>query len=389
MNRGKSVFAQMMDFFPHTDFQMLVRRYKGDYKVKEFSCYDQFLSMAFAQITYRESLRDLVSCLLAKSEALYHMGIRCRPSRNTLANANARRDWRIYADLAMVLINRSRQMYGDTPIPGLDIAEPIYALDSTTIDLCLNLFPWAKFRKTKAAIKLHTLLDLHCHVPTFIHISDGKMHDINILEKIPIEAGAYYLMDRGYVDFRRLYKITEGRAFFVTRTKSNLDFRRIQSTPIDKSSGLRSDQKIVLCGARSRLLYPEPLRRVAYRDPDTGKRLVFLTNNTAQPALVIAKLYKCRWQVELFFKWIKQNLRIRQFFGTSQNAVKTQVWIAVCVYVMAVIMHKQLRSDISLSQMLQIVSITPFDKVPIQQLVTEQFQHSQKVDNHNQLLLNI
>ena len=389
MNQGKSVFSQMMEFLPHAEFHICVVRYRGDYKVKGFSCHDQFLSMAFAQLTYRDSLRDLVSCLGAKPDALYHMGIRSRPTRNNLANANASRDWRIYADFAMVLIGKVRQMYGDSPIPGLDIAEPVYALDSTTIDLCLNLFPWARFRRRKAAIKLHTLLDLHCQVPTFIHISDGKLHDVNVLDDLPIEPGSYYVMDRGYVDFRRLHRIDQGGAFFVTRAKSNLDFRRIQSTPVDRACGLRSDQMVCLRGPRSRLLYPEPLRRIVYRDPETGKRLVFLTNNTELPALVIAKLYKCRWQVELFFKWIKQNLRIRQFFGTSPNAVKTQVWIAVCVYVLAVITHRQLKVTMSLSQMLQIVSITPFDKVPLRQLVTAQVQHQLESSSHNQLLLNI
>ena len=389
MNVGTSVFSQLMAFVSHSEFQKCVQRYRGDYKVKDFSCHDQFLSMAFAQVTYRDSLRDLVSCLGAKPDALFHMGIRCPPTRNTLANANARRDWRIYADFAMVLIAEARRMYGDCPIAGLNIAEPVYALDSTTIDLCLNLFPWAKFRRTKGAIKLHTLLELHCQVPVFIHISDGKLQDINILDRLPIEPGAYYVMDRGYLDFRRLYAIKQGLAFFVTRAKKGMDFCRITSAPVDRSCGLRSDQTIRLRGIKSRLHYPLHLRRIVYRDPDTKKRLMFLTNNTDLPALVIAKLYKCRWQIELFFKWIKQNLRIRQFYGTSPNAVKTQVWIAVCVYVLAVITHRQLKIEMSLSQMLQIVSVTPFDKVPLRQLVTANHLQLRENENPNQLLLNI
>jgi hypothetical protein len=389
MNQGKTVFAQVMALLPHAEFQRCVDRYAGNYKVKEFTCHDQFLSMAFAQVTYRESLRDLVSCLAAKPDALYHMGIRSRPTRNNLANANASRDWRIYADLAAVLIRMAQQMYGNTPIPGVDISEPIYALDSTTIDLCLNMFPWARFRTTKAAVKLHTLLDLRCEVPTFIYISDGKTHDLKGLDHIPVEPGSYYVMDRGYLDFKRLYAVHRRQAFFVIRAKDNLDFRPIESTPVDRSCGLRSDQVIRLCGPKSRHLYPVPLRRVSYRDPELGKRIVALTNNPDLPPLVIAAIYKCRWQIESFFRWIKQNLRIRQFFGTSPNAVKTQVWIAVCVYVLAVMTHRQLRLSMSLSQMLQIMSITPFEKVPIRQLVTAEMRESANVCSHNQLLLNI
>lgn len=389
MNQGKTVFAQLMDFLPHAEFQRCVARYSGNYKVKEFTCHDQFLSMAFAQVTYRESLRDLVSCLSAKPDALYHMGIRRRPTRNNLANANASRDWRIYADLAAVLIRMAQQMYGNTPIPGLNLSEPIYALDSTTIDLCLNMFPWARFRTTKAAIKLHTLLDLRCEVPTFIYISDGKTHDLKGLDRIPVEPGSYYVMDRGYLDFKRLHAVHQRQAFFVIRAKDNLDFRRIQSFAVDRSCGLRCDQLIRLCGPKSRHLYPIPLRRVSYRDPDLGKRIVALTNNIGLPPLVIADLYKSRWQIESFFRWIKQNLRIRQFFGTSPNAVKTQVWIAVCVYVLAVITHRQLRIDMSLSQMLQIASITPFEKVPLRQLVTAERENMPDVSSHKQLLLNI
>lgn len=389
MNHGRTVFSQIMDFVPHPEFQKCVNRYRGDYKVKDFSCYDQFLSMAFGQLTHRYSLRDVVACLNARTDALYHMGIRTPPTRNNLANANAQRDWRIYADFAMVLIHRVRRMYGDTPIPELDIDEAVYALDSTTIDLCLNLFPWARFRKTKGAIKLHTLLDLHCHVPVFIYVSDGKMADVNILDHIPIEAGAYYVIDRGYVDFSRLYAVRQQMAFFVTRAKGNLDYRPIKNTPVNKASGLRCDQLIRLCGPKTKHLYPEPLRRIVYRDPETGHRLVFLTNNTELPALVIAQLYKCRWQIELFFKWIKQNLRILQFFGTSPNAVKTQVWIAVCAYVLVVMVHKATKTEMSLSQMLQILSVTPFEKVPILQLVTSQPLEKIQTESHNQLQFNI
>jgi hypothetical protein len=389
MNCGKTVFAQVMDFLSHPEFQKCVIRYRGGYKVKEFSCLDQFLSMAFAQFTYRDSLRDLVTCLNAKPGALYHMGIRTPPTRNNLANANARRDWRIYADFAMVLIRMARDRYGNVPIPGLDIDDPVYALDSTTIDLCLNLFRWARFRKTKAAVKLHTLLDLHCAVPVFIHISDGKLHDVNILDELPIEPGAYYVMDRGYLDFARLYAIHKQSGFFVTRAKSNLDCRCLSSAAVDKTSGLRADQIIRLRGPRSRDLYPEPFRRIAYRDPETSKRLVFLTNVTELPALVIARLYKCRWQIELFFKWIKQNLRIRHFFGTSANAVKTQVWIAVCVYVLVLITHKAVQTEMSLSQMLQILSVTPFDKVTLAELVTDNRVEIPQNSICNQLLLNI
>ena len=389
MNQGRPVFSQVMDFVPNPEFQKCVSRYRGEYKVKGFSCYDQFLSMAFAQLTHRESLRDLVACLGARPDALYHMGIRTRPTRNTLANANAQRDWRIYADFAMVLVQGVRRTYGTTPIPELDIDEAVYALDSTTIDLCLNLFPWATFRRAKGAIKLHTLLDLHCHVPTFIHISDGRLADVNVLDYLLIETGAYYVIDRGYVDFSRLYAIRQQLAFFVTRAKNNLDYRVITSKPVDKGSGLRCDQLIRLCGPRTRHLYPELLRRIAYRDQETDQRLVFLTNNTELPALVIARLYKCRWQIELFFKWIKQNLRILRFYGTSPNAVKTQVWIAVCTYVLVVMAHKATRTEMSLSQMLQILSVTPFEKVPIHQLVTEQGPKLPESESHKQLLFNM
>lgn len=378
-----------MDFFPHQEFQNCVKRYRGEYKVKEFTCHDQFLCMAFAQLTYRDSLRDLVVCLGAKSDSLYHMGIRTQPTRNNLSNTNSRRNWRIYADLAMFLVARIRRLYGDTPIADLNITEAVYALDSTTIDLCLSLFPWAKFRKTKAAIKAHTMLDLHCQVPSFMFITDGKTHDVNILDIIVFEVGAYYVMDRGYVDFARLYRIHQSRAYFVTRAKANMDFLRVSSSMVDKATGLRCDQLVRLRGAKSRRLYPEPLRRIVYRDPETGKRLVFLTNIMNQPALLVARLYKCRWQIELFFKWIKQNLRILHFFGTSQNAVKTQLWIAVSVYLLVVLAHRELKSELSLAQALQILSVTPFDKVPMRQLLTQDKANNKNIGNCNQLLLNI
>lgn len=389
MNAGKTVFSQLMDFVCHSEFQKCVHRYRGDYKVKDFSCLDQFFSMSFAQLTYRESLRDLVDCLEAKAGCLYHMGIRTQPTRNNLANANAKRDWQIYHDFAMVLIAKARALYGMEKIPDLDLREVIYALDSSTIDLCLSLFPWAQFRRTKAAIKLHTLYDIRCQVPAFIHISNGKLHDVNVLDILVIELGAFYIMDRGYVDFRRIFRIHQERAFFVTRAKANLDYRCIGSRPVDRTTGLRADQTIRLCGAKTRTFYPEALRRISYRDPDTERRLIFLTNNFTLPATVIAALYKKRWQVELFFKWIKQNLRIRHFFGTSDNAVKTQIWIAVSAYVLVMIARKALRTELSPAKLLQIVSVTPFDKTPLLQLVTAHKVEIEKSDCPNQLLLNL
>lgn len=389
MNRGTSVFSQLMQFIPHGEFQKCVARYRGNYKIKTFSCYDQFLCMTFAQLTYRDSLRDLVACLGARSSVLYHMGIRAAPSLNNLANANMVRDWRIYADFAMVLVGMVRGKYGNSPIPGLELDAMVYALDSTTIDLCLSLFPWADFRKTKAAIKLHTLLDLRANVPTFIHVSKGRLHDVNILLFLPVEAGAYYIMDRGYLHFERLYAIQRKQAYFVTRTKRNMDFRRVSSSRVDKLSGLRCDQTIRLQGIKSQAGYPELLRRIAYRDPETGKRLTFLTNNFSLPAIIIAQLYKKRWQVELFFKWIKQNLSIRHFYGTTENAVKTQLWIAVCAYVIAILAHQALKAEISLSQMLQIFSVSPFEKVPLSQLVTYIKAKRPETESCNQLLLSL
>lgn len=370
MFTGRLVFSQVMDFMPLPAFRRCVAKYQGDFKVRKFSCLDQYLCMAFAQITYRESLRDTVTCLRSQSNKLYHMGIRGNVRRSTLAEANELRDWRIYAELAHALIATARDLYSaETFLAELD--ETVYALDSTTIDLCLSVFPWAPFRKSKAAIKLHTLLDLRGNIPTFIHISDGKLHDVNALDLLTLEPGAFYVMDRGYVDFERLYTFTLVSAFFVTRAKSNIQYRRRYSHPVDRSTGLICDQTIVLTGAKSRKAYPEKLRRIKFRDPETDKTLVFLTNNFALPALTIARLYRSRWQVELFFKWIKQNLRIKSFYGTSENAVKSQIWIAVSVYVLVAIMKKQLRLQESLYTILQILSVNVFERSTVYQLITD------------------
>ena len=347
MHQGHYVFAQLMQHLPLTTFRRCVARYHGERRVKRFSCLDQYLSLAFAQLTWRESLRDIEACLRAQSSKLYHLGFRSAVARNTLANANAVRDWRIYADFAQHLIDIARRLYADDPL-ALELHDTVYALDSTTIDLCLSVFPWAPFRSTKAAVKLHTLLDLRGNIPSFIFISDGKMHDVNILDRLLPEAGAFYVMDRGYVDFERLARLDDAGAFFVTRAKSNLKARRRYSRPVDRSTGLICDQTIVLTGFYSRQGFQRPLRRIKFNDPQTGKRLVFLTNNFALDALTIAKLYKCRWQVELFFKWIKQHLRIKAFFGTSENAVKSQIWIAVSVYVLVAIVKKRLALAASL-----------------------------------------
>jgi hypothetical protein len=353
-----------MDFLPRREFNACVARYRGDARQRSFSCRDQFLALAFAQLTYRESLRDIVTCLGTFESKLYHAGFRGRVSRSTLADANRVHDWRIYADFAQVLIRRARQLYADEPL-SVDLKHTVYALDSTTIDLCLSLFPWAKFRRHKGAVKLHTLLDLRGSIPCFIHISHGKMHDVTVLDLLPIEPGAFYVMDRGYVDFLRLYRFTQGSAFFVTRGKRRLDCTRRERCAVDKATGLRSDQTIVLAGPKSSRLYPAPLRRIAYYDADNKRRLVFLTNNFSLPALTIAQLYKSRWQVELFFKWIKQHLRIKAFYGTSDNAVKTQVWIAISAYVLIAIVKKELGIDRSLSEILQILSLTLFEKTSL------------------------
>ena len=369
MHSGKLVFAQLMEFFPRHDFDKCVRRYRGNIRTRDFSCRDQFLAMAFAQLTYRESLRDIETCLRSVQPKLYHMGFRGRIARSTIADANRKRDWRIYADFAQTLIGRARKLYLNEPF-GVDLEGAAYALDSTTIDLCLSLFPWATFRRRKGAVKLHTLLDLRGNIPCFLRISHGKMHDVNILDELPIEPGAFYIMDKAYIDYARLYRLHQQAAFFLTRAKKNLDAKRRESWIIDKSTGLRSDQTIVLAGVKSSQSYPEALRRIHYYDIETGKRFVFLTNNFVLPALSIAQLYKCRWQIELFFKWIKQHLRIKAFYGTSPNAVRTQIWIAISVYVLVAIVKKELKIERSLSEILQILSVNPFEKTPVLQLLT-------------------
>ena len=364
MNTGRTLFAQVMDFVPWTSFERIVARYGGDVRIRSFRCSEQFRVMAFAQMTYRESLRDIEACLGAQPSKLYGMGLRESVARSTLADANEARDWRIWADIAAVLIRRARSLYINDDI-GLDLANTVYALDSTTIDLCLSLFPWADFRSTKAAIKMHTLLDLRGPIPSFIHVSDGKMGDALALDLIVPEVGAIYVMDRGYVDFRRLYALHRAGAFFVTRTKINMNYHRVYSHVVDRTTGLRFDQTIALDGYYSQRHYPQHLRRVSFADPETGKRLMFLTNNFALSALTIARLYKSRWQVELFFKWIKQHLRIRHFYGTSENAVKTQIWTAVCVYVLAAVIKKELALDVSLYTFLQILSVHSFEKLQL------------------------
>jgi len=371
MNVGKFVFAQAMDHLPLHAFHRSVQRYRGQHKVKRFSCLDQYLCMAFAQLTYRESLRDIEACLRAQSGKLYHMGFRSVIARNTLSNANATRDWRIYCDFAQSLIATARRLYADEPF-ALDLKDTVYALDATTIDLCLSVFPWAPFRSTKSAIKLHTLLDLRGNIPSFIFISDGKLHDVNILDQLLPEPGAIYVMDRAYIDFDRLGRFHEAGSFFVTRAKSNLKVRRRYSRTVDKSTGLVCDQTVTLTGFYSQKGFPTALRRVRFKDPETGKRLIFLSNNFALPALTITDLYRQRWQIELFFKWIKQHLRIKAFFGTSENAVKTQIWIAVSVYVLVAIIKKRLQLRASLYEILQILSLTMFERMPIDQLLSQQ-----------------
>jgi len=370
MNLGKLVFAQVTQHLPLTTFRRCVARYGGEHKVKSFSCLEQYLCMAFAQLTYRESLRDIEACLRAQEGKLYHMGIQSRVSRSTLADANEVRDWRIYAEFAQSLIGIARRLYAAEPF-GVDLKETVYALDASTIDLCLSVFPWAPFRSTKAAIKLHTLLDLRGNIPTFLHISEGKLHEVNVLDLLVPEPGAFYVMDRGYIDFERLHRLHQAGSFFVTRAKSNLKAQRRYSHPVERSTGLICDQTIALTGFYSRQDFDTPLRRIRFRDPETGKRLVFLTNNFALPAITITELYRCRWQVELFFKWIKQHLRIKVFFGTSENAVKTQIWIAVSVYVLVAIVKKRLTLSASLYEILQILSLTMFERMPLNQLLGE------------------
>src|SRR5882724_1221525 len=386
MNSGRTVFSQLIEFLPHQEFQKCVARYGGGRYLKNLSCWDQYLAMAFAQLTYRESLRDIEACLRSVGGKLYHMGFRGKVARSTLADANESRDWRIYADFAQVLIAIARPLYVHDPI-GVDLDQSLYALDSTTIDLCLSLFPWAKFRKHKAAVKMHTLLDLHGNIPTFISITEGKVHDVNILDEILPEAGAFYVIDRGYLDFERLYVFTLSAAFFVVRTKSNILFQRRYSHPVDKTTGVRSDHTVVLTAIDSAKAYPEPLRRIGYLDVPTRKRFKFITNNFTLPALTIAQIHKSRWQVELFFKWIKQHLRIKAFYGTSENAVKTQIWIAVAVYVLVAIVRKRLGLEASLYQILQILSVTLFEKTPILQALQASDAANDSPDISNQLIL--
>jgi hypothetical protein len=369
MHAGKLVFAQVMEFAPWHTFRRLLVKHRGDFNVRTFSCLDQFLCMAFAQLTYRESLRDIEACLCAQPSKLYHLGIRGKVSRSALADANEARDWRIYYEFAQALIAIARRLYAKHPL-GIDLHETVYALDSTTIDLCLSLFPWAEFRSTETAVKLHTLLDLRGAIPTFIHISDGKLHDVNVLDLLIPEPGAYYVMDRGYLDFERLYALHQAGSFFVTRAKSNSKFKRVLSQLGDRTTGVICDQLVEFSVFYSQQGYPERLRRIRYRDSE-GRTLVFLTNYLSLPALTICALYKSRWQVELFFKWIKQHLRIKRFLGTSENAVKTQVWIAAAVYVLVAIARKRLELKLSLHSMLQILSVTPFEKVPLVQLLTD------------------
>ena len=370
MNQGKLVFAQLMQHLPLSTFRRCVTRYRGEFKVQSFSCLNQFLCMTFAQLTYRESLRDIEVCLRAQRSKLYHFGIRSTVARNTLSNANAVRDWRIYADFAQSLIGIARPLYAQEPF-GVDLQETVYALDATTIDLCLSVFPWAPFRSAKAAIKLHTLLDLRGNIPTFIHISDGKMHEVNILDQLLPEPGAFYIMDRGFLDFERLYRFHQNGSFFVTRGKSNLKVQRRYSHPIDRKTGLICDQSVVLTGFYSHQGFEAPLRRIRFKDPETAKTFIFLTNNFVLPAFTITELYRCRWQVELFFKWIKQHLRIKAFYGTSENAVKSQIWIAVSAYVLVAIVKKRLSLSASLYEILQILSLTMFEKIPLHQLLAQ------------------
>lgn len=387
MNKGKYVFAQLMSLVHPEEFNRCVEKYNGNYRVRNFSCWHQFLSLSFGQLTHRESLRDLVLCLQAHQSKLYHLGLSKGISRSTLADANEQRDWRIYADLAQVLIQRARFLYAGAVLEEVDLDNTVYALDSTTIDLCLEVFWWAKFRKHKAAIKLHTLFDVRCQIPCFIHITDGLSHDVNVLDILEFEAEAFYVMDRGYLDWARLYYIHQAKAFFVTRGKDNLAFVRVYSHPVDKSSGLRCDQTIRLKNYYASKDYPEHFRRIKFYDKEQDRTFVFLTNNFDVDAIQIAMLYKYRWQIELFFKWIKQHLRIKVFWGESSNAVKSQIWIAVCTYVLVAILKKELEISISMNEMLQILSVSAFDKTPVNQLFMNPVNKSSDPDSHNQLIL--
>jgi transposase len=384
MNSGRTIFAQVMELLPLAEFRRCVERYDGDYKVQSFSCLDQFLSLAYAQLTYRESLRDIETCLRAHARQLYHMGFRGGISRNNLANANCQRNWRIYADFARVLIAQARALYQDEPF-GLELDQTVYAFDSTTIDLCLALFPWAQFRRHKSAVKLHTLLDLRGSIPTAVYVTGGQVNDVKLLDQLVWEAGAFYLLDRGYIDYRRLYLITQALAFFVTRADQNMCFRACEWRAVDHTLGLRSDQTIRLTGPKSSRRYPVPLRRIHYVDTEKDLRLVFLTNNFQLAPLLIAQLYRARWQVELFFRWIKQHLHIRAFYGTSENAVKTQVWVAISVYVLVAILKKQLRLDLSLHKIVQILSATTFEKSPILLAFTQYNEQIQRTESSIQL----
>lgn len=384
MYGGKLVFSQVIDHLPMHSFRRCVRRYGGNHRVRSFTCLDQYLCMAFAQLTYREGLRDIEACLRAQQSKLYHMGIRAKVSRSTLADANEARDWRIFADFAQTLIAIARRLYAEDDF-GLDLAHTVYALDSSTIDLCLSLFAWAHFKKTKAAVKLHTLLDLRGAIPSFIRISHGKLHDVLVLDELIPEPGAFYIMDRGYLDFARLHALNRCAAYFVIRARSNTRFRRLYSRPVDKATGLRCDQTIVLDGTYSGRTYPDKLRRIKLHDPKTAKTFVFLTNNFTLPAETIAELYRCRWKVELFFKWIKQHLRIKAFFGTSQNAVRSQIWIAVSVYLLVAIIKKRLNLELPLYTILQVLSLTVFEKTPLTQMLNNPEYKDQNPQDLNQL----
>jgi len=386
MNFGKTIFSQIMEFLPSYEFRQCVKRYRGQYKIKSFSCWDQFLCMSFAQLTYRESLRDIQACLRGNQPKLYHMGFRGNISRNTLAHANQVRDWRIYADFAHLLIGQARILYAHEDF-GVQLKQTVYAFDATTIDLCLSLFPWAQFRQRKGAIKLHTLMDLRGSIPTLIFVTHGKVHEVNLLDDLVIEPGAIYIFDRGYLDFARLYKIHRAGAFFIIRAKSNFRFRRLYSQKVDKGKGVQADQIIELHGFYVRKDYPDRVRRVRYYDAEKKKRLIFLTNNFILPATTIAELFRCRWKIELFFKWIKQHLRIKAFYGTSQNAVKTQIWIAISVYVLVALIKKKLKVKASLYTMLQILSVSLFEKTPLFQLLSQIIPDEKEVDSSNQLKL--
>lgn len=386
MNSGKMIFSQVMEFLPLPEFHKCVQRYDGDYKIKSFSCLDQFLCMAFAQLTFRESLRDIEACLRSIKSKLYHMGIRSQVSRNTLSNANNTRDWRIYADFAKILINTARNLYKDTDI-GIMFENTVYALDSTTIDLCLSLFPWASYCEDQAGVRMHTLLDIRGHIPSFVEITDAKTHDVEALDWLILEPGSFYIMDRGYLDFKRLYILHRSSAFFIVRSKKNIKFRRLYSNKVDKSTGVRCDQTVVLTGKDTPQYYPDKIRRIVFYDKERNKHLIFFTNNFLLSSETMAKLYKQRWKIELFFKWIKQHLRIKRFFGLSENAVKTQIWIAISTYVLIAIIKKQLKIDMSLYTILQILSVSTFEKVPIMQLLAD-FNNTDLYDKErNQLLL--